>query len=137
MTRRDSPGFALPSAIFLLVILAALGAFVLTVSSSQQTGAALDIQGARAYQAARAGVEWGLYQSLRGGSCGAATLNFGGTSLADFSTSVTCSSSSASELSSTVTTDQVTATSCNQPPCPNASPGANYVERQLSVTVSR
>ncbi|MDP3037632.1 MAG: hypothetical protein Q8N07_07865, partial [Rhodocyclaceae bacterium] len=55
-------GFAIVSAIFILVVLAALGAFILNISSSQQIGSALDVQGVRAYQAARAGVEWGLYQ---------------------------------------------------------------------------
>ena len=54
-------GFALVSAIFILVVLAALGAFIVSISTSQQIGSALDVQGVRAYQAARAGIEWGLY----------------------------------------------------------------------------
>lgn len=130
-------GFALPSAIFLLVILAALGAFILSVSTSQHMGAALDVQGARAYQAARAGIEWGLFQSARNGTCGSTTLTFAGTSLAGFTTLVSCAPYSANEAGATVNVDQVTATACNQPPCPSASPGANYVERQLTVTIER
>ena len=55
-------GFAIVTAIFILVVLAALGAFIVSISTNQQTSAALDIQGVRAYQAARAGVEWGVYQ---------------------------------------------------------------------------
>ncbi len=55
-------GFAIVSAIFILVVLAVLGAFILNISSSQQIGSALDVQGARAYQAARAGIEWGLFR---------------------------------------------------------------------------
>lgn len=51
-------GFALASAIFLLVILALLGAFMVSFSTTQHTTAAQDIQGSRAYRAARAGVEW-------------------------------------------------------------------------------
>lgn len=58
-------GFAMVTAVFILVVLAALGAFILTVSSTQQAGSALDIQGARAYQAARAGIEWGVFQVTR------------------------------------------------------------------------
>ena len=50
-------------------------------STTQHAGAALDVAGARAYQAARAGVEWGLFHSLRNGNCGDATLNFSGTTL--------------------------------------------------------
>ena len=57
-------GFLLVTAIFLLVILAALGAFILTISGTQQTSSALDVQGARAYQAARAGIEWASDQLL-------------------------------------------------------------------------
>lgn len=134
---RAAFGFALPSAIFLLVILAALGAFILTVSTTQHAGAALDVAGARAYQAARAGVEWGLFHSLRNGNCGDATLNFSGTTLQQFSVAVRCTSFSATELASTVTIDQITATACNQAPCPNSAPGTYYVERQVTVSVER
>jgi MSHA biogenesis protein MshP len=130
-------GFALPTAIFLLVLLAALGAFALTISASQHTGAALDVQGERAYQAARAGIEWGLFQSARNGSCATATLTFAGTTLAAFTTTVSCSTSSVNEGGVAVSVDQITATACNQPSCPNAAPGANYVERQIAVTTAR
>lgn len=53
-------GFAAIAAIFLVVILAALGAFMLTFSNTQQLTSAQDIQGTRAYWAARAGLEWGI-----------------------------------------------------------------------------
>lgn len=70
MTARSTSGagFVLPSAIFLLVILASLAAFLVRVSTTQSTTSAQDVQGARAYQAARAGVEWGLYQVLDPGN---------------------------------------------------------------------
>ena len=57
-------GFALPSAIFLLVILAGLAAFMVTFSTTQSITSAQDVQGARAYHAARSGTEWGLYRVL-------------------------------------------------------------------------
>lgn len=66
-------GFSLFSAIFLLVMLSALGAAIVKVTSSSQIASALDIQGERAYQAARAGIEWGLYRQLREKVCLAAT----------------------------------------------------------------
>lgn len=62
--RLASDGFVLPSAIFLLVILAGLAAFLVHISTTQSITSAQDIQGVRAYHAARAGVEWGLYQVL-------------------------------------------------------------------------
>lgn len=70
-------GFAIVSAIFILVVLAALGTFIVNVSTSQQIGSALDVQGVRAYQAARAGIEWGLFQVQSFDPTGAVTLGDG------------------------------------------------------------
>ncbi len=53
-------GFAAIAAIFLVVVLAALGGFMLTFSNTQQLTSAQDIQGSRAYWAARAGLEWAV-----------------------------------------------------------------------------
>jgi MSHA biogenesis protein MshP len=57
---RRASGFAIVSAIFILVVLAALAGFIVSVTSTQALTFAQDIQGARAYQAARAGTEWGI-----------------------------------------------------------------------------
>lgn len=64
MGNNQTRGFAIPAAIFLLVVLSALGAYMVSVSTTQHTNAALDVQGSRAYQAARAGIEWGLWNVL-------------------------------------------------------------------------
>lgn len=56
--RRHQVGFAAIAAIFLVVVLAALGAFMVTFSNTQQLTSAQDLQGTRAYWAARAGLEW-------------------------------------------------------------------------------
>lgn len=53
-------GFAAVAAIFLVVILAALGGFMVSFSNTQQLTSAQDIQGTRAYWAARAGLEWAV-----------------------------------------------------------------------------
>jgi|ABSR01.1.fsa_nt_gi MSHA biogenesis protein MshP len=53
-------GFAAIAAIFLVVLLAALGGFMVTFSTSQQVTSAQDVQGSRAYWAARAGLEWAI-----------------------------------------------------------------------------
>lgn len=136
---RLQAGFTMLTAIFLLVILAVLGAALVSVSGQQQMGSAMDLLGARAYQAAKAGVEWGAFQSLRNNSCSAVptSLTFAGTTLADFTTVVTCARSTADESGATVTIDQIIATACNQAPCPSPAPGANYIERQLTIVVGR
>lgn len=54
-------GFSLVSAIFLLVVLAGLGAAMVNFSTTQNQSQALDVMGSRAYQAANAGIEWAAY----------------------------------------------------------------------------
>jgi MSHA biogenesis protein MshP len=135
-------GFAMPTAIFLMVILAALGAFIAQISLLQSSSSALDTLGSGAYQAARAGVEWGAFNSLQNNNCGGTTLTFPGTALASFTTTVTCGSTPTNELGVTGSVDQITSTACNEPAagpvCPNGSPTiANYTERQIVVKVSR
>lgn len=58
--QRFQQGFAAIAAIFLVVVLAALGGFMLTFSNTQQLTSAQDLQGSRAYWAARAGLEWAV-----------------------------------------------------------------------------
>lgn len=57
-------GVSIITAIFLLLLLAGLAALMANVISTAHTTSAEDVLGARAYQAARAGVEWGLYKVL-------------------------------------------------------------------------
>lgn len=61
--RRFEQGVAAIAALFLLVVLAALGAFMVTFSNAQHASSAQDVQGSRAYWAARAGLEWGIANS--------------------------------------------------------------------------
>lgn len=132
-------GFAILTAIFILVVLAVLGAFIVGISSSQQLGSALDLQGARAYQAARTGVEWGAYRQLQNAACVAGPVNFvpAAATLAGFTVSVTCAATADANGGPTVYT--VTATACNQPDaggaCPNTVTATGmYVERRQSAT---
>lgn len=61
MRANNQRGFSLVSAIFLLVVLAALGAAMVTFSTSQHQSLSMDVMGSRAYQAANAGIEWAAY----------------------------------------------------------------------------
>ena len=141
-------GFALASAIFLLVILAALGAYILNVSSSQQLGMAIDISGERAWQAADAGMEWVRYKlaSNPGSPSCPATTSFGfpGTStLADFYVTVECTqltvAPAADVLSTPTWVFEVKATACspaNAGQCPGTPTALSYAERQLQGLIS-
>lgn len=137
-------GFSLVSAIFLLVVLSALGAFMVSFSGVQHTSAARDILGARAYQAARSGIEWGAYQVLTPAypaACPAITnlTGLAGT-LAPFTVTVQCTRSLVTEGDTldNVAVYLLTVDACNQPDgagaCPNANPGETYVARQLQAT---
>ncbi|MEO7576899.1 MAG: MSHA biogenesis protein MshP [Massilia sp.] len=66
--RHQQRGFAYIAAIVLLVVMAALATAMVRLNTVQQNTSNQDLLGVRASQAARAGVEWGLYQ-LRSGGC--------------------------------------------------------------------
>lgn len=139
-------GASLVVAIVVLLLLSGLAAWVLTMATVQHSTSASDVASARAYQAARAGLEWGAYQVLQntaGGYCTGATDS--GTlaalpgTLAVFTVTVACVRTTHREASAVPNVEMFTlvATACNQAPCPNPSPRASYVERQMTMTVAR
>jgi MSHA biogenesis protein MshP len=141
-------GVGLVTAIFLLVVMAGLAVALVSITASQQAGSALDVQSARAYQAARAGIEWGLYKNLRTANreCNPVT-SFAlpaGSTLSGFVVTVTCTGTPAPatappDSAAGLARYVITATACNlQPPggsCPNPSNSPDYVERQIMVTL--
>ncbi len=99
MGGRRQRGFALVAAVFIVVVLALLGIMMVTIGGMQRATASAAVQGARAYHAARTGIEWGIYQALNNTvpTCGAApstpttnTFNLGITGLDGFAVSVVC-----------------------------------------------
>jgi MSHA biogenesis protein MshP len=133
---RAESGFVLPTAIFLLVVLAALASYMVSLSRTSHISSALDIQGARAYQAARAGIEWAAWQVIQNPvpSCVAAPppLALTGT-LAAFSVNVSCvQSGSYTDGADTVDVYQVTSTATSGVPGE-----VDYVERQIQASFSR
>lgn len=139
ITRR-ARGFALILALFLIVSLAAIGGYLLTVSNVQVESGVMDEQGARAYQAARAGLEWGAYRVLQASSCvpGPTTMGFPA-DLLNFSASVTCTDfGGENEGGTPINAYRITSTGCNAVDC--TGPGAGvpgYVERQLQLTLAK
>jgi MSHA biogenesis protein MshP len=129
-------GFSMIVAVFLLVVLGALGAAMANLSVIQHTGLARDVQGARAYQAARAGIEWALYRSLVSSACAAsASFVLPAQTLQSFTVTVTCT-----ESATTPVMRQFVVTACNEPDggnCPNANPTGEYVERKLQATIEK
>jgi MSHA biogenesis protein MshP len=130
-------GFLLPAAIFLLVILAGLGAYAVNLSITQNATAQQDVQGARAYQMARSGVEWAAYQVMEPatanlGNCPASPTTF---NLEGFSVTVTCTRSSdyfEHGSDHTIAMYDVIATATF-----GTAGLSNFVERQVQVTLSK
>jgi len=131
------------SVVFILVVLAALGSAMAVVSTRQHQGASTELQAARAYQSARAGVEWGAYRILRfSGGCPSTTSMVPGGSLSGFTVTVTCTDAGTlTDGSTSLRMFRLQANACNAPTagtCPaSGTPNASYVERQLSWTITR
>lgn len=141
-------GFSLVTGIFLLVVMSALGAFMVIFTGLQQNTVQIDVLGVRAYYAARAGINWGIYRALDPentiapgaaafAACPTGTINTMSGSLAPFTVIVGCTLSSATEANREIRVYQITATACNQATCPAATPAAGYVERSVVVTVAK
>lgn len=137
-------GFSLVTAIFLLVVLSALGTMMVTFFGAQQQAAALDVMGTRAYQAARGGLEWAAFQLLRNpsgafaSSCQAGggatqTLPALANTLAPFTVTVTCTANSYADPSN-VWVYRISSSARMT----GATPGLpDYVERQMQLTIAQ
>ena len=123
-------GFAAIAAIFVLVVLSALGAFMATQSSTQQLNSAQDIQGSRAYWAARAGLEWALALTRSSGACPGASTSFNVDVGSSFALVVTCSVVSHSEGAATVNVFSLSAVASQ-----GTAGSLGYVERSLSASL--
>lgn len=148
--RNMQKGFSIVSAIFLLVVLAFLGTAMMTFSTNQQQTSALDVLGSRAYQASRAGIEWGAYQVLpnsavaggfavncrnAGGGAVSSVLPAMAGTLSGFNVTVSCAAtahSDASAATGTVWMYQLTSTAAQ-----GAAGAADYVERQVQASIAQ
>lgn len=120
-------GFAAIAAIFLVVLLAALGGFMVTLSNTQQLNAVQDLQGSRAYWAARAGVSWGVAKVI----ATPATCPSGAPASIDgFALALTCSRTVYTDGASSVVLYRFTAIAS----VGNAG-AVNFVERSVSASV--
>lgn len=129
-------GFLLPAAIFLLVVLAGLGAYAVNITSVQQNAATQDIQGSRAYHAARAGVEWAVYQIMQTSplhaipSCPTTST----IALNAFNIAISCTSNDFTEQSGdhTIRVYEINSTATF-----GTVNTQNYIERRIDLTLSK
>jgi len=131
---RRQQGFSIVAAIFILVILGLLGGYMVRLSGTQFSTFNQALQGARAYQAARAGVEWAAARIGHGGNCAdinaQSAMTFSG--LDGFSVRLSCSAETFSEADQTPTVYHLNALSQF-----GAYTDADYVAREIAVTLVR
>ena len=130
--RIHQTGFTLITALFLLIVVAGLSVYMITIRNVQQSTVVFAQQGARAMQAARAGIEWGIYQAMDTiPACGNSTFSATGTALSAYSITVECTTSAHIEAGVTINTYVLTSI---------AETGTygtlDYVSRRLRATVS-
>ena len=151
MRTRPQSGFGALAAVVVLVLLALLAAAVIRLSSGAQQGIAQEVQAARAQAAMRAGVDWGLYQLLRGawvGCSGGKTQDLDLRADHGVWVTVSCSAHGPFREGQNPATlaavekkiYELNVVACNAPagPCPNATAATSpqYVERARRLTVS-
>ena len=121
-------GFGLVAAMFLIIIIATVIAGMAHLAVTQNSTNSLAIQQARAYQMARAGLEYGIARSLAGAGCTGFTLS-------GFTVVVTCVATAAVALpeeNKSATFFTVTATA------EHGSTGTpDYAYRRLTAVVER
>lgn len=151
LQRSRARGFSLITAIFLIVVLAALGAYMVIFTGLQQTTVQADVLGVRAYYAARAGTEWAIFRALDPdntiapgatsfAACPTGVINTLGGSLSPFTVQISCTELPvpATEAGHSIQVYSITATACNNTICPFVgTPPSGYVERQIAVTIAR
>ena len=141
---RHDRGFGVIAAIVVLVILSALAAALVRFGAAAQTTATQAVLAAQASLAARAGIEWGLYQAFKGTwtGCSSNSSTLPPPPGETFRVTVSCDSRSFNEGESvpgtprTVRIYTIDAVACNAATsCPDntsaTTPG--YVERRRQV----
>lgn len=89
MRQNNQHGFTLVQAVFVLVVLGLLGVAMMRLSGLQSSTSVFALQGARAYQAARSGLEWGAARAATGNCNDNAGFEL---SVDNFDVDVVCSS---------------------------------------------
>ena len=141
---RKQGGFGVIAAIAVLVILSSIAGAMVFFSANQSMALAQDVMSAKAWQAARAGNEWGLHAALKGAwsACASASTTLDLKAEAGVNVTVTCNSSlyqegqDAGGASKSLRVYEIRAVACPAATCPatdSSAAGLGYVERSRVV----
>ena len=131
---RIQRGFALPAAIFLLLVIGLVVVLMSRLAVNQSQAADLAMQQARAWQAARSALAWGIHQVNATAACASGSVSLAGSNLAGFSASLSCTQRNyTNEQGGSVRIFELVATASN------GSPGSrpDYAWRQIMGVVER
>lgn len=131
MNNKTQNGFSLVPALFLLVVLAALGIVAVRLAGVQQQTVVLAMQSGRAYSAARSGINWSAYQAIVNGSCASSVITLTEAGLGDFLVDTSCSSTTHTEGPATVNVYVIDAFARS-----GAYGTPDYVSRRIRSTVT-
>jgi MSHA biogenesis protein MshP len=131
--KRNCRGFSLIAAVFLLVVVALLGTYMVTIGTTQQMTATLSLLSSRAVFAAESGMQWSEAYVLKNNSCFGTPDNFSlsGGAAGGYTVTATCSSVSATEGTDTYNVFKLTATAMH-----GTLGSPDYVQRKLRATVT-
>ena len=152
LARTRARGVSLITAVFLVVVLAGLTAAAVRVTMVQQATASMDMLGVQAYQAARSGLDWGLFQQLRLQPARAAPVDCftspksfampADGNLRGFTVTVSCTTKAGgNKVGDTTNRWTIEAVACNIPTtiagdCPNATTNVEYVQRRVQAELN-
>lgn len=89
---RNQKGVALIVVMFIIVVLAAAGVFMMRITQSASANANQVLLSSKATLAAQTGLEWGVYQALQTGDCtNTSSAGFVAEKFEEFTISVNCS----------------------------------------------
>ena len=136
---RSQKGFSLVTAIFLLTTVAVLMGSMINLSGVQHSTVVMSVQGARAFQAARSALEYGVSLALNNGTCNASqalVFQAAEPALNSFNISLGCSSSTHVEDARSITVYELSATASSGAYALGTVANPDYVSRSIRVTVS-
>lgn len=134
---RTQRGFSLVSAMFVIIVVAVLGAYLLSFGNIQQATTTQALQGTRAWFAARSGLEWAIERAINAHDtvCGNPAVVTGPFNVEGFSVTVSCDDLSATgfrEGGTTYGMNQITVTAVR-----GSDPAFwDYARRTLRATVT-
>lgn len=129
---KNQRGFSIVMAIFILVVLGLLGGYMVRMSGVQLGTFNDAYLGAKAYQAARAGIQWSIARINNGGACAdinaQSAMNFDG--LSGLTVRLSCSNQSYSEANDNPSIYRLNALSQY-----GSYTNPDYVAREIEVTI--